>query len=160
MAWMISTNIRRNSPHLSFACGHSGPHLPRSSPPIHDASHDAFVAHLRELRATPPELFSTPDLLELMLPILRTDFRACETYSPSRRPLLSVPIAAYGGLGDEDTNRETLLAWQAETSGRCVVRRFPGGHFFIRDCAEHVVSMLERDILGALATEQRPGCRA
>jgi medium-chain acyl-[acyl-carrier-protein] hydrolase len=141
-------------PSLLIACGHRGPRVPRSSPPIHDASHEAFIAHLRELGATPPELFSTPDLLELMLPILRTDFRACETYSPQTRPPLSVPMALYGGLSDEDTSRETLLAWRDETSGPCTVRMFPGGHFFIRDCADHVVATLERDIIGALATDR------
>lgn len=141
-------------PSLLIACGHRGPRVPRSSPPIHGASHEAFIAHLRELGATPPELFSSPDLLELMLPILRADFHACEVYSPHARPPLPVPIAVYGGLSDEDTSRETLLAWQKETSGPCTVRMFPGGHFFIRDCADHVVVTLERDIIAALATNR------
>jgi medium-chain acyl-[acyl-carrier-protein] hydrolase len=147
-------------PSLLIASGHRGPRVPRSSPPVHDASHETFIEHLRELGATPPELFGTPDLLDLMLPILRTDFRACETYLPPKRPPLPVPIAVYGGLGDDDTSRETLLAWQEETSGPCVVRMFPGGHFFIHDSADHVVSALERDIVGALATEQMTPCPA
>jgi medium-chain acyl-[acyl-carrier-protein] hydrolase len=147
-------------PSLLIACGHQGPRVPRSSPPIHDAPHDTFVAHLRKLGATPPELFSAPDLLDLMIPILRNDFRACETYSPRAHPPLSVPLAVYGGLGDEDTSRETLLAWRDETSGPCTVRMFPGGHFFIRDCADHVVATLERDIIGALTTEEMMLCRA
>jgi surfactin synthase thioesterase subunit len=141
-------------PSLLIACGHRGPREPRSSPPLHDASHEAFIAHLRELGATPPELFSSPDLLELMLPILRADFRACEIYSPHARPPLPVPIAVYGGLSDEDTSRETLLAWRKETSGPCTVRMFAGGHFFIRDCADLVAARLERDIIAALATSR------
>jgi medium-chain acyl-[acyl-carrier-protein] hydrolase len=147
-------------PSLLIACGHRAPHVPRSSAPMHDAAHEVFVAHLRELGATPQEVFNTPELLDMMLPILRTDFRACETYSPRGRPRLPVPIAVYGGLGDEDTSRDTLLAWQAETAGPCVVRMFPGGHFFIRERAEQVVSMLERDLIGALATERKAPGRA
>jgi len=127
---------------------------------MHDAPHAAFVTHLRELGATPPELFNAPDLLELDLPGLRTDFRACETYSPRNRARLPVPVVVYGGLADKDTSRETLYAWQEETTGSCLVRMFPGGHFFISDCANQVISALERDIFNALATEQKTLCAA
>jgi medium-chain acyl-[acyl-carrier-protein] hydrolase len=125
---------------------------------MHDSSHAEFIAHLRELGATPPEVFKSPDLLELVLPILRADFRACEIYKPCDRSKLKVDIAAYGGLADEDPSRDTLLGWQQETTGECVVRMFPGGHFFVSDCADRVVAMLERDFVGALATEPAKPC--
>ena len=112
---------------------------------MHDASQTDFIAHLCELGATPPEVFSSPELMELVLPILRADFRACETYRPRHRPKLRINIAAYGGLGDADTSRDELLGWQQETTGECVVRMFPGGHFFLNDCAGRVVAMLESD---------------
>jgi len=89
-----------------------------------------------------------------MLPILRADFRACETYRPHDRRRLHIDIGTYGGLGDADTSRRDLLAWQEETIGECIVRMFPGGHFFVSDCAEQVVAMLERDLLETLATER------
>jgi len=147
-------------PSLLIACGHRAPRLPSSSPIMHDAPHAAFVAHLRELGATPTEVFSAPDLLELILPVLRTDFRACEIYSPPDRRRLPVPVVVYGGLGDRDTSRETLHAWQEETAGSCLVRMFPGGHFFINECANQVISALKRDILDVLTTEQIGPCVA
>jgi surfactin synthase thioesterase subunit len=125
---------------------------------MHDASHTEFIAHLCELGATPPEVFRSPDLLELVLPVLRADFRACETYKPCDRSKLHINIAAYGGLADADTSRDTLLGWQQETTGECVVRMFPGGHFFVSDCADRVVAMLERDFVAALATEPAKPC--
>jgi len=141
-------------PSLLIACGHRAPRLPSSSPVMHDSPHAEFVAHLRELGATPPELFSAPDLLELILPVLRADFRACETYSPPVRRRLPTPIVVYGGLADKDTSRETLHAWREETAEACTVRMFPGGHFFISDHANRVISALERDILDAVTTKQ------
>jgi medium-chain acyl-[acyl-carrier-protein] hydrolase len=142
-------------PRLLIVSGHRAPRMPQSDPPVHKASDAEFVAHLRELGATPAEVFSSPDLLELMLPILRADFRACETSRPGDRSRLHINIAAYGGLGDTDTSRDGLLAWQEETTGECVVRMFPGGHFFVSDHADQVVAMLERDLFDALATQQR-----
>jgi medium-chain acyl-[acyl-carrier-protein] hydrolase len=147
-------------PSLLIASGHNAPRVARMAQPIHNSPKDTFIAHLRTLGATPPEVFDTPDLLELMLPILRNDFRACETYSPAEPAPLPVPIAVYGGLADKDTNREALFAWQRETSGPCVVRMFPGGHFFINERADHVVSTLERDLIGALASERLTPCPA
>jgi surfactin synthase thioesterase subunit len=108
-----------------------------------------FIAHLRELGATPPEVFGSPELLDLMLPILRSDFRACETYVPSARHPLQTAIAVYGGLADEDTSCASLRAWEHETTGVCVVRMFPGGHFFLRDSASKLVAMLEHDLANA-----------
>jgi medium-chain acyl-[acyl-carrier-protein] hydrolase len=145
---------RAAMPRLLIASGHRAPRVPRSAPPMHKAPDAEFVAHLRELGATPAEVLSSSDLLELMLPILRADFHACETYRPHDRPLLHINIAAYGGLGDADTSRDGLLAWQDETTGECVVRMFPGGHFFVSDCPDRVVAMLERDLFEALATER------
>lgn len=156
----ILTARRAALPSLLIACGHRAPRLPSSSPSMHDAPHAEFVAHLKELGATPSELFSAPDLLELVLPGLRTDFRACETFSPQDRAPLPIPIVVYGGLGDKDTNRERLHAWQEETAGACTVRMFPGGHFFVSDCANQVVAALERDIFGTLAKEPKASCAA
>ncbi|MGJ4946583.1 thioesterase II family protein [Bradyrhizobium sp. HKCCYLS1011] len=141
-------------PSLLIVCGHRAPRVPRLSAATHDAPDAEFLTHLRELGATPPEVFGTPDLLELMLPILRSDFRACETYQPPNRPRLSVPIAAYGGLRDKETSKEALLAWGEQTTGRCTVRMFPGDHFFIGDSAGNVVLPLKRDLLEAVAAEQ------
>src|SRR3979409_2429297 len=42
------------SPTLLVVAGHRGHHLPASRPPVHDAPDAEFVAHLRELGATPP----------------------------------------------------------------------------------------------------------
>jgi surfactin synthase thioesterase subunit len=92
-----------------------------------------------------------PDFLELMLPILRADFRASETYVPPNRPKLKIPIAAYGGLADVDVSRDQLLAWADETTAGCIVRMFPGDHFFLSTARERVVAMLTGDLVHALA---------
>jgi surfactin synthase thioesterase subunit len=137
---------RARTPELLVVSGHRAPHLPPSTPPLHAASESEFIAHLRELGATPPEVLGSPELLDLMLPILRSDFRACETYVSSARFPLRTAIAVYGGLADEDTSSASLRAWSRETAAACVVRMFPGGHFFLRDCASKFAATLEHDL--------------
>ena len=138
-------------PTLLVAAGHRGPHLPASRPPVHAAPHAEFVSHLRELGATPPEVLESAELVDLMLPILRNDFRACERYRPPERPPLRTDIVVYGGLADADADRDALLAWKRETRCRFVLRLFPGGHFFVRECAGQVAATLQRDLAEALS---------
>lgn len=137
-------------PILLAVSGHGAASLPSTDRPVHASSDDAFLARLRELNATPPEVLETPDLLELMMPILRADFRAAETYVPADRPKLDIPIVAYGGLLDPDVGRDQLLAWGNETTARCTVRMFPGDHFFPRTARDRVVATLTRDLTQAL----------
>jgi surfactin synthase thioesterase subunit len=137
-------------PGLLMVSGHGAPSLPSTDKPVHARPDHEFIARLRELNATPPEILEMPELLELMMPILRADFRAAETYVPANRPKLDIPIVAYGGLADADVSRDQLLAWADETTAHCTVRMFPGDHFFLRTAQERVVSTLTRDVTHAL----------
>jgi medium-chain acyl-[acyl-carrier-protein] hydrolase len=138
-------------PTLLVAAGHRGPQLPASGPPVHDTPDAEFVAHLRELGATPPEVLESAELTGLMLPILRNDFRACEMYGAPERPPLRTAIVVYGGLADEDADRDALLAWRHATRSWFALRLFPGGHFFVRECAGRVAATLQRDMAEALS---------
>jgi medium-chain acyl-[acyl-carrier-protein] hydrolase len=73
--------------------------------------------------------------------------------------LLRTEIVAYGGLADEDADREALLAWRHETSSRFALRLFPGGHFFMRECAGRVATTLQRDMAEALSLSEDNGAR-
>jgi surfactin synthase thioesterase subunit len=137
-------------PILLIVSGHGAASVPSTDRPVHASPDDEFHARLRELNATPPEVLEMPDLLELMMPILRADFRAAETYVPADRPKLDIPIVAYGGLLDPDVSRDQLLAWANETTARCTVRMFPGDHFFLRTAPDNVVATLVRDLTQAL----------
>lgn len=138
------------SPTLLVVSGHGAASLPATDRPVNASSDEEFLARLRELNATLPEVLETPDLLELMMPILRADFRAAETYVPMTRPKLGIPIVAYGGLLDPDVSRDQLAAWADETTAGCTVRMFPGDHFFLRTAREQVVAALTRDLTQAL----------
>lgn len=97
----------------------------------HDLPRDELIEHLRKLGGTPPEVLEMPELMELLLPALRADFKICETYRYVSEPPLSVPLMVLSGEGDEEVRPEHAAAWRSETTGECTIRSFPGGHFFI-----------------------------
>ncbi len=71
------------------------------------------------------------ELLSYLEPILRSDFRAIETYRYVTEAPLPVSMTVFAGAGDEDTSDAGLLLWQQETQWPVEIIKMPGSHFFI-----------------------------
>lgn len=132
-----------------FVSGMAPPHLPQLGPVLHALDDAAFVSALRTLEGTPEEVLASQELLHLLLPVLRADFRVAETYAPGANPRLDVAITAFGGLDDDGLAPQALDAWRELTSRRCVARLLPGRHFFIHEY-EHLMAA---SILRSLAED-------
>jgi len=107
---------------------------------------DAFVAKLHQLQGTPPGLLDNPEILELMLPLLRADFTLAETYTYVPAAPLTCPIAAFGGQDDAHISAEEIAAWQAQTRATCVARMLPGDHFFLQSARPALLAALRADL--------------
>jgi surfactin synthase thioesterase subunit len=108
------------------------PHIPRDSPDLHSLSDEAFVAEIsRRYGGIPAELLHDRKTLALLLPALRADVKALETFWPPSRDPLGCPISAFGGADDRLTPRSHLEAWRSQTAGPFRLRVFPGDHFYI-----------------------------
>ncbi|HEY0079191.1 MAG TPA: alpha/beta fold hydrolase [Pyrinomonadaceae bacterium] len=113
-----------------FVSGHRAPQLKDKLERIHDLPDDKFILKLRELEGTPAQVLEQPELMQLLMPILRADFGLCETYEYVEEPPLDSPITAFGGTEDE-TGEPQLEGWREQTSAEFSLQMFPGGHFFI-----------------------------
>jgi surfactin synthase thioesterase subunit len=80
-------------------------------------------------------------MMDFFEPILRSDFKAVETYQYSQLPKLDIPITIGYGT-EEDLKEEEINAWQLECARPVEFISFPGGHFFIFDRTAEVVSMI------------------
>jgi medium-chain acyl-[acyl-carrier-protein] hydrolase len=114
-----------------FVSGRRAPQIPRAPRVRFDAPEPEFLAELRDLEGTPPEVLDHPELMQLMLPLLRADFSVVHTYAYAPAPPLGCPITAIGGLQDEEANRAQLEAWREQTNAAFKVRMLQGGHFFL-----------------------------
>jgi len=122
----------RSPAHL-FVSGRRAPQIPNDRPDTYDLPDAEFVEYLRSLKGTPAEVFDHPELLELMLPLLRADFSVVETYQNRPGPTLDCPVTAFGGESDEEVRVEEIKAWGEQTTGRFDARIMPGDHFFLND---------------------------
>lgn len=108
------------------------PHLAGTKPPIHDLPDDRFIAELSTFQGTPQAVLDNAELMELLLPALRADFRLIETYRPGPGPeRLDVPLWAVGGHDDGEASSEQIQAWSAHAAGSFETAMFAGGHFFL-----------------------------
>lgn len=109
----------------------------------HDLPRRKFIARLRALQGTPAEVLASAELMDLLLPALRADFRICETYRYLPGPSLSTPVAVLFGLDDDDVRPQHVAGWRAHTSGPCIIRALSGGHFFLEPHWPEIGSILD-----------------
>jgi medium-chain acyl-[acyl-carrier-protein] hydrolase len=149
LAYEVARRLRaggKGEPVHLFVSGRRAPHLPKRRPDLHHLPDDAFVAGLRALNGTPSEVFEHPELVQLLLPMLRADFEMVETYALTDGSRLSCPITAMGGKADTDVPLEDLAAWQTATSGPVRTMLFEGGHFYVNTARDRVVEALRTEL--------------
>jgi surfactin synthase thioesterase subunit len=149
---------RRNLPqprHL-FMSAHRAPHLPNPHPTLRHLRDQEFVAEIaRQYNGIPQAVLDNVDLIELMLPCLRADFTAFETYQHEIEPPLSCPITAFGGRSDPRVGEAEVAAWREQTTGAFACAQFPGDHFFLQSSRDAVLTVVRREIAAMSAPAVR-----
>lgn len=107
---------------------------------VHTLPDDELIERLTELAGTPREVLAYPEMLEYLLPIMRADFRLCETYEHVPRPPFDVPITVMAGDDDEISAGDGLTAWRELTTAATTVHPFSGGHFYLHDHLDEVIA--------------------
>jgi pyochelin biosynthetic protein PchC len=127
-----------------------------SAPPRHAAGGRVRLADDAELWATvrglggiEPELVEDDELADLLLPCLRADIAANETYRPRPDAMpLSCPVRCYYGADDPLVDESRLGEWAAVSTGDFALRIRPGGHFHIFHETENLVADIMAGVTG------------
>lgn len=144
VAFLVAERIARSftpPPRHLFLSGHGA--ITRRRPTHrHLLPRNKFLAMIDALQGTPDAVFSCPELVDLIEPILRADFAALDNYS--RRVFRSVPypVTILHGTDDPGVDRNDIDAWRDLCADHLSFREFSGGHFFIHEHAEAVASLL------------------
>jgi surfactin synthase thioesterase subunit len=134
------------SPARLFVSASRAPQVPRRQPPIHHLEDREFIQAMAKINGTPDEILKHQELLHLLLPALRADFRLAETYQYIPGQRLSCAITAIGGQEDALTTRGDLVAWHSQTTGAFNLRIVPGAHFFLQSHASSVAKLVANTI--------------
>ncbi len=113
-----------------FASGRSGPSFDREREIMWSLPGPAFRERLKQLDLMTDELLNNEVLMEIFEPVLRSDFRAVETFVHHPQAPYAVPVTVLNGTED-DLNEAAAAAWQKETTLPVKLYWFEGGHFFL-----------------------------
>lgn len=134
------------APLCLFASARLAPHVRDPRPPASLMAADEFLAEVRKLNGTPAAVLASPELLAMLLPIMRADFAVNENYSYYEAPRLDVPLRAFGGSSDPKASRADLEQWGRHTGADFGVQMFAGDHFFITGQAQQVCAALAGEL--------------
>lgn len=148
LSFELARRLRRENlmePVHLFVAAHRAPQRPNRIPPIHQLPEAAFVRELRQLNGTPEEVLGNEELMQLLLPVLRSDFTLVETYAYRDGEPLNCSISAFGGLQDHQVSSDELKAWAEQTRNGFKLRMFPGDHFFLHQHRTQLLSFIAQD---------------
>ncbi|MFF8772954.1 thioesterase II family protein [Kitasatospora sp. NPDC015120] len=124
-----------------FASGRRAPSTHRTET-VHLRDDDGLIAEIRGLSGTDDRLLGDEEILRMILPATRADYRAAETYAYEPGEALRCPLSALVGDDDPKVTVDEAAAWADHTEGPFDLRVFPGGHFYLADHQAAVIEAL------------------
>lgn len=148
LAYEVAVRLRdagQPAPVRLFVSGRRAPSRYREGT-VHLRDDDGIVAELRRLSGTHQDVLGDPDLLRLVMPALRGDYRAIETYRPRSDVPLDCPVTVLTGDRDPVVSLDEAHDWGRHTTGPTIVRVFSGGHFFLVDHAATIADLVRDEL--------------
>ncbi|SCG74677.1 thioesterase domain-containing protein [Micromonospora coxensis] len=141
-----------------YVGGARAPHV--TAPSLFDGlsrvDDDELLRRLGAGGGLPAELLAHPELVELLLPLLRADFGRVDSYRYVPDEPLPVPIVAFSGRHDRAVTRAHSDAWREHTAAGFTLRDIDGGHFFLTDRLPELLAAIRADLDGAVPAAADP----
>ncbi|MEU0273313.1 alpha/beta fold hydrolase [Streptomyces sp. NPDC006307] len=107
---------------------------------------EKILAMIRRLGGTVGAVFDDPDVLEMVMPPLRADYRAIGTYTWRPGPPLDTPLTVLVGDRDPVVPVDGAAGWCEHTTAPAELHVLPGGHFYLDQRTADVADIV-RDAL-------------
>lgn len=152
IAFELALSLQKSGyrlPNHLIASGSRAAHLPREQKQTYLLPDDEFIRALSQLNGTPAAVLQNRELLDMLLPMLRADFKIAECYQAGNTQL-HADFTVLAGTLDKDVNYEDALAWRELSQKSCTVKQISGDHFFIdsqpQSVIDEVVKVLEKEL--------------
>ncbi len=134
-------------------CAARGLMVMAMAPPDTISTHDSIVhlddrdfATQLDLRygGVPQTLRENEEAMRLFLPTVRGDLALLESYQDLDVQPLDIPLTAIAGSRDTRADVQKMQGWQTRTTGRFVLKRLAGDHFFPLSHFSHVLQLAQQ----------------
>jgi pyochelin biosynthetic protein PchC len=106
-----------------------------------------LIDEIKSLGAAESRLLDDPEIVRMVLPSIRNDYKAAETYRYATGPRLNCPIFALTGDADPKATIAEVRAWGEHTNGEFELTDFPGGHFFLNEHTSKIIDLITSRLL-------------
>ena len=148
-AYDVFNTLKANSlplPQHVFFSGVAVPHLMETEKKYRGMSEEEFIKILKEFGGTPPEFFEYPELLEVFLPVLRSDFGLLETRDHTHNTTpLNIDITVFLGK-DEPLTPKQCDGWKNYSDKIVTICYFEGGHFFLNSELDKMIQIINKNL--------------
>ncbi|PWJ23316.1 surfactin synthase thioesterase subunit [Branchiibius hedensis] len=93
----------------------------------------------------PAEVMADDELLELVVPAIRADYQALETYQVDEGAAVDADVIAVVGYEDHLLSAEQLRGWSRHARGRFTVHVVPGPHDLLHTHHREVSTVVRRE---------------
>ncbi|WP_328611945.1 alpha/beta fold hydrolase [Amycolatopsis sp. NBC_00345] len=144
----LRLEARGTGPRAVVVSGRRAPSRRREET-VHLLDDEGLLADVARLAGTDSRVLEDQELRAMVLPALRADYTAIETYRPVDGATLTVPLHAHTGVDDPRVSVEEARAWSAHTTGGFTFATYPGGHFYLNEQAPAVIAALRTVVAAA-----------
>lgn len=149
IAYLLTVKLiaRQYTPpmHL-FVSGADGPSRWNQLKSRHLLPKNEFFQEIQSLGGVNPEILSNQELVDFFEPILRADFKACDTFFLDDPQKINVPVTVLLGTNDH-SNAFQGKAWQEVSHTDILIQKFEGDHFFIFDHETEILKLIEKKLI-------------
>ena len=103
---------------------------------------DEIAKDLKSISDGRTTLLKDPEMLPLLLPMLRADFEAYANYGYSEGAPLACPVIAIRGQDDNYITLNRQLDWKRHAAHKFTFHTMPGGHLFILDSLPSLLQVI------------------
>lgn len=133
------------APTALFASGRRAPSRHRNDQ-VHLRDDDGLLAEVRALSGTDSGVLDDEEVLRMVLPALRSDYKAAETYSWREGAGLECPVFGLTGESDPRVTVDEVAAWEAHTSSAFELVVYPGDHFYLNENMPDILRLIRKHV--------------
>jgi surfactin synthase thioesterase subunit len=158
IAFEVARRLERTGPGpvRLFASGRRAPSRTRDEN-VHTRDDAGVIAEMKALSGTDAKILQDEELLQMVLPAIRSDYQAVETYRCDPGATVRCPVTVLTGDADPRTSLDEARDWEAHTTAGSDLRVFTGGHFFLSERPAEVLAVIKEHFAVPTLSPTRSG---
>lgn len=137
LAYEVATRLTKNEISGLIACSTPAPNYKTDKL---DLEGEGLVKSLIKSGGMEPEILNQPELLELLLPIIKNDFSMLNKYQSKNNKLNGIPILILKGKNDNLISLSMLENWGDYTDEVVDISIIEGNHFLINEIPQNIMN--------------------